>query len=136
MPFFSIGRGKPAMLIVVSTALGALPAAPARAQRLSAPAAAVAVPPVVTRATPVASWLSLGMPLAPAHLAQARGTGARVDTTLGGTVSSNSASQVSTGANIIQDGAFAGASGVPVVIQNTGANVLIQNATVIHLRLQ
>lgn len=125
MPLYFIGLDKPAMLIIASTAaLGALPASVASAQPGSAPVAAVA------------PHSALGTPLAPAQLAKARGTGASIATTLGGTVSSNSAAQVTTGANIIQDGAFAGASGVPVVIQNTGANVLIQNATVIHLRLQ
>jgi len=56
--------------------------------------------------------------------------------TLGGTVGNNSATNVSTGFNIIDNGSFSGASGLPVVIQNSGANVLIQNATVINLQLQ
>lgn len=55
---------------------------------------------------------------------------------LGGTVSSNSATNVATGANTITAGSFANMSGLPVVIQNTGANVLIQNATVINLQLR
>jgi len=56
--------------------------------------------------------------------------------TLGGTVGNNSATNVTTGFNIIDNGSFSGASGLPVVIQNSGANVLIQNATVINLQLQ
>lgn len=84
-----------------------------------------------------AAATALGVPLAAAQLSDVRGTGGvAITTSLGGTVSANSASQVSTGDNLIQAGSFAGASGVPVVIQNTGANVLIQNATVIHLELQ
>lgn len=55
---------------------------------------------------------------------------------LGGTVSGNSATSVATGANTITAGSFANMSGLPVVIQNTGANVLIQNATVINLQLR
>ncbi len=55
---------------------------------------------------------------------------------LSGVVSNNSAAQVTTGANIIQSNSFANASGIPVVIQNSGANVLIQNATVINLQLK
>ncbi len=73
-----------------------------------------------------------------AQLEQARGGdgGTAIDTRLNGTVTGNSATNVATGANIIQSGSFANASGVPIVIQNTGANVLIQNATVINLQLK
>jgi len=56
--------------------------------------------------------------------------------TLGGTVGGNVANNVTTGFNVIDNGSFSGASGLPVVIQNSGANVLIQNATVINLQLQ
>lgn len=58
------------------------------------------------------------------------------EATLGGTVGNNTANNVSTGFNIIDNGSFANSSGLPVVIQNSGANVLIQNATVINLQLQ
>lgn len=53
-----------------------------------------------------------------------------------GTVSDNRAIDVVTGANTIRDGAFTNASGIPVVIQNTGANVLIQSATVVNVQLR
>lgn len=53
---------------------------------------------------------------------------------LTGTVSDNSAYKVSTGSNAISGGSFSGSSGLPTVIQNTGANVLIQNATVLNVR--
>lgn len=53
-----------------------------------------------------------------------------------GLVESNTAMNVNTGMNAITEGAFANASGVPVVIQNSGANVLIQNATIINIELQ
>lgn len=55
---------------------------------------------------------------------------------LGGTVADNSASNIVTGANSITTGAFANVSGIPIVIQNSGANVLIQNATIINLQFQ
>lgn len=55
---------------------------------------------------------------------------------LAGTVTGNSAINVTTGANTIDSGSFANASGMPMVIQNSGANVLIQNATVINLQLK
>ncbi|MFC5462277.1 hypothetical protein [Massilia niabensis] len=58
------------------------------------------------------------------------------DTRLGGEVANNSAVNVNTGANTIDAGSFANMSGIPVVIQNSGANVLIQNATVINLQFQ
>ena len=58
------------------------------------------------------------------------------EATLGGTVGSNTATNVTTGMNVISGGSFANSSGLPVVIQNSGANVLIQNATVINLQLQ
>lgn len=55
---------------------------------------------------------------------------------LSGVVSDNAATNVTTGSNTIDAGSFANATGMPVVIQNTGANVLIQNATVINLQLK
>lgn len=55
---------------------------------------------------------------------------------LSGFVTGNSASYVSTGANTIDGAAFANVSGIPIVIQNSGANVLIQNATIINLQLR
>lgn len=78
----------------------------------------------------------LGTPVCTAQLAAARGGTDTIasHTALAGTVSNNSAVQVATGANTISTGSFAGASGIPIVIQNTGANVLIQNATVINLQ--
>jgi len=58
------------------------------------------------------------------------------DTKLNGDVANNSAFNVQTGSNTIDSGSFANMSGIPVVIQNSGANVLIQNATVINLQFQ
>ena len=58
------------------------------------------------------------------------------DTRLNGDVANNSAVNVNTGSNTLDAGSFANMSGIPVVIQNSGANVLIQNATVINLQLQ
>jgi hypothetical protein len=59
-----------------------------------------------------------------------------IDTKLSGSVANNSATNVTTGSNIIQGGSFAGMAGIPIVVQNTGANVLIQNATVINLQMK
>lgn len=56
------------------------------------------------------------------------------DMTLNGTVAHNSASEVVTGSNAINGAAFANTSGFATVIQNTGANVLIQNATIVNVQ--
>ena len=56
--------------------------------------------------------------------------------TLNGTVSNNQADDVVTGYNSISAGSFQGASGVPMVIQNTGNNVLIQNAPIINVQFR
>lgn len=58
------------------------------------------------------------------------------DMQLNGTVANNAATNVLTGQNVITEGSFANASGFPMVIQNTGSNVLIQNATIIHIQFQ
>lgn len=53
-----------------------------------------------------------------------------------GTVNNTSAVNVATGNNSISDGAFTNSTGLPTVIQNSGANVLIQNSTIINLQFQ
>lgn len=80
----------------------------------------------------------LGMPLQADRLAAQRGgfEVVRNDMQLAGTVAGNAAVDVSSGGNFIGGGAFANASGLPTVIQNTGSNVLIQNATVINVQFQ
>jgi hypothetical protein len=79
----------------------------------------------------------LGAAADPGQLDATRGrSGVTTEAKLAGTLSGNAASQVATGNNVIQSGSFANASGLPVVIQNSGANVLIQNATVINLQLK
>ncbi len=72
-----------------------------------------------------------------ARLDKARGGDAAMsgEANLSGIVSNNSAINVVTGSNLI-DSSFNNASGLPMVIQNSGANVLIQNATVINLQLR
>lgn len=47
-----------------------------------------------------------------------------------------SAVDVVTGNNSITGGAFAHASGLPIVIQNSGANVLIQNSTIVNVQFR
>ncbi|MDB6083447.1 MAG: hypothetical protein JWN43_1328 [Gammaproteobacteria bacterium] len=52
-----------------------------------------------------------------------------------GTVSGNVASQLNTGSNTISESAFSNTTGIPIVIQNSGNNVLIQNSTILNLQL-
>ena len=58
------------------------------------------------------------------------------DMKLNGVVSDNRASNLTTGNNAITDGAFTGVSGVPLVVQNSGNNVLIQSATIINVQVK
>ena len=53
-----------------------------------------------------------------------------------GAVDHNSATNVVSGNNTIDGGAFTGANGFPMVIQNSGSNVLIQNSTILTLELK
>lgn len=53
-----------------------------------------------------------------------------------GAVHDNVASNVRTGSNLITEGALAGAAGIPVVVQNSGNNVLIQNSTIVNMQVQ
>lgn len=90
---------------------------------------------------PVASALprlaSFTTPVAAATLDRYRGgTQVHNDMTLTGTTAGNTAQHVETGSNTISAGAFAHMSGLPVVIQNSGANVLIQNAVILHLQME
>lgn len=55
--------------------------------------------------------------------------------TLSGLTAGNTAVNVVTGANTIGMGAFANMSGLPLVVQNSGANVLIQNAVILNLQM-
>ncbi|WP_299342552.1 hypothetical protein [uncultured Pseudoxanthomonas sp.] len=48
-----------------------------------------------------------------------------------GSVDGNTAHHITSGSNSIADGAFNNASGINTVIQNTGSNVLIQNAMIV-----
>jgi hypothetical protein len=79
-----------------------------------------------------------GVPIDSIQLGQHRGGYDLVknDMQLSGTVANNAAFNVLTGSNFIADGSFSNASGFPMVIQNTGANVLIQNAMIVNVQFQ
>jgi hypothetical protein len=93
--------------------------------------------PALVAAPVAASAAAFGNPVKSASLAKLRG-GTEVvnnDMRLAGTTAGNSALNVATGSNAISAGAFANMSGFPVVIQNSGANVLIQNAVILNLQI-
>ena len=58
------------------------------------------------------------------------------DMLLKGVVADNKASNLTTGSNIITDGSFSGMVGLPLVVQNSGNGVLIQNATIINVQVK
>ena len=129
-----------ASLIAVDVESGVPPSAPetlAPAPLIQSAPASAPLPQV--EALPQATTPSALGEAAPAgRLETARGGSDTItsDTRLGGVVANNSAQHVTTGANSIASGSFSGAVGLPVVIQNSGANVLIQNATVINLQFK
>jgi hypothetical protein len=51
-------------------------------------------------------------------------------------LNNNAAIENVTGHNTINGNAFAGASGLPIVIQNSGNNVIIQSGTVLNLTMK
>ena len=121
-------------LLVLAACLAG--AAGASEHSAAPPGAATAAPSRPAQPAPASSTDAI--PLSARALEDARGGSVHTatDTRLSANVAGNSAHQVATGSNAIQGGAFAGAVGIPVVIQNTGANVLIQHATVVNLRIE
>lgn len=123
-----------------------LPAAGARTP-VSAPAAESAAPTSASTTAVVAGARDaatqppdplLASVIDDGELANARG-GADThinQNTSTGTVTNNVASQLTTGSNTIGDGSFSNTSGIPIVIQNSGNNVLIQNSTILNLQMQ
>jgi hypothetical protein len=81
---------------------------------------------------------SFGKPLSEGSLNGYRGgfEAVKNDMQLSGTVANNVAMDTVSGSNTISDGAFANLNGLPMVIQNSGSNVLIQNATIINVQMQ
>lgn len=53
-----------------------------------------------------------------------------------GALHDNSAANTVNGSNFITSGSFADANGMATAIQNSGNNVLIQNATILHIELR
>lgn len=98
----------------------------------------VAMPASTIPDNQTATPSAFGSPVAGDRLDDIRG-GAEVvvnDMRLSGTVADNYANRIVTGTNAITDGAFSNSAGLPTVIQNSGANVLIQNATILNVQFR
>jgi hypothetical protein len=96
---------------------------------------APAKPPVVAPTTTFVK--GMGQSVATTDLAKlSGGTEVTNSMTLNGTVSNNTDANLTTGMNMIGGNSFDGSAGLPSVIQNTGNNVLIQNATIINVQFK
>jgi len=119
-----------ALVLVLSMSAPVLAAEPVAAQeRIDDPVEAVASGDVAQSA----SW---GEALSADELGAQRGGEQTVSSVIrvDGEVTDNTADHVVTGANSIGGGSFANASGISTVVQNTGANVLIQSATIVNVQ--
>lgn len=99
------------------------------------PVFALAGPP---DAAPQPELVMFGAPVSETALSNHRG--AR-DVTINeqitlGTVHGNNAINTVSGANMVMDQAFNGMNGFTTVIQNSGNNVLIQNSTILNVKVQ
>jgi hypothetical protein len=94
------------------------------------------VEPAAVDAT-VAPDPAFGAAVDPGALSDLRGGDAQLvdnDILVNGRVEDAIADDVLTGSNAVTSGSFANASGISTVIQNTGANVLIQNAMIVNVK--
>ncbi len=124
------------LLLLGTVALNALAAEPAKPATASSFIAASmqASAPTAAKSTYVDGF---GQSVTGNDLATlSGGTNITETMTLNGTVNNNTDDHVVTGSNTISTNSFNGAVGVPMVIQNTGNNVLIQNATIINVQFQ
>ena len=67
---------------------------------------------------------------------QRGGTETLNDMDLDGVVGNNYAANLVTGNNVVTEGSLTNNAGFNTVIQNSGNNVLIQNATILNLKVQ
>lgn len=103
---------------------------------LGLPAAAFATGQDAEPGVVVSSSPAIGQPLEADALDALRGGESVVVVRVGndGEVDGNHAENVTSGLNAIDGGAFANASGITTVIQNSGSNVLIQNGTAVNVQ--
>ena len=131
---FITSMGKPVLILTLFSA-GCLLSLAAAAEALSTEqkSAGPFSAEVVAKVVP-----GLGLPLANNQLAGLRGGFETVnnDMQLSGSVANNSAVNVASGNNYIAGGSFTNMTGLPITIQNSGSNVLIQNATIVNVQFQ
>ena len=80
--------------------------------------------------------VDFGAPVSPAALDEHRGGESHFELNLQetqATMFNTVAIDTHNGSNAIDGGAFAGATGFPLAVQNTGNNVIVQNAFIINL---
>ncbi|KGM52217.1 hypothetical protein N792_07810 [Lysobacter concretionis Ko07 = DSM 16239] len=75
-----------------------------------------------------------GVAVGPTDLDKLRGGDAQNDIRNNGTVTGNHADNVTSGTNTLTGNAFADATGINTVIQNSGSNVLVQNAMIVNVQ--
>jgi hypothetical protein len=126
--------------VVALLCLAAMPAVatePAVAPPAGDPAAAepAANPPHATRPASTDAVAGIGAPVDLARLEGMRGgDGTSNEIQVDGEVGGNHAENITSGTNRVDGGSFGNAAGVSTVIQNSGSNVLIQNAMIVNVK--
>jgi hypothetical protein len=121
-----------AVLAVASTALAQEPAVDSAPGETASAGSTVQLP-----SSAAGPSLLRGKALDDDVLAENRGGAQLSDMKLEGVVAENNAVAIgATGTNVISQGAFANSTGVPMVVQNSGNNVLIQNATIVNVEVK
>jgi hypothetical protein len=89
--------------------------------------------PLVELQVPFKPVSELGRTVDAGRLADLRGGDGSTENLIDvdGSVEGNTANRIISGSNAISDGAFGNSNGINTVIQNTGTNVLIQNAMIV-----
>ncbi|CAG0938202.1 hypothetical protein GALLN_00153 [Gallionellaceae bacterium] len=97
----------------------------------------IATPEMATPEMATPEILAFGEQVADADLSTYRGGLALQtnDMRLNGNLYNNQAIANVTGSNFVTQDAFSGASGFSTVVQNSGNNVIIQNATILNISL-
>jgi hypothetical protein len=132
LPLSAMSADPPQPQAHASTSAAATPQRPA--------AGTMPAPSQVLTSTQSTNVDGFGPSIKASELAKLSG-GTNITTTtnammLTGTVSNNTDVDVMSGLNSIDGGSFAGSAGIPMVIQNSGDNVLIQNATIVNVQFK
>lgn len=128
-----------ALALIAGQALasdGAMPTAAPATMFERTPALAASIVPTPSAGRESSRVYRFGDAVASDSLATLRGGDGSIDNrnNVNGRVTDNVADGVVSGNNTLGDNAFSGASGISTVIQNTGSNVLIQNAMIVTVK--